>query len=51
MDSKEVVDKRKHKRFRSQDLAFVTKGNISDSVRKILHLLHSDLIVRKLVKF
>ena len=46
MDSKEVVDKRKHKRFRSQDLAFAAFGSHSKEIGKILDISRGGLAFR-----
>jgi len=46
MDSKEVVDKRKHKRFRSQDLAFVALGSHSREIGQIIDISRGGLAFR-----
>lgn len=46
MDSKEVVDKRKHKRFRSQDLAFAAFGSHSKEIGQILDISRGGLAFR-----
>jgi len=38
MDSKEIVDKRKHTRFRSQDLAFAAFGSHSKEIGEIIDI-------------
>jgi len=38
MDSKKVVDNRKHKRFRSQDLAFAAFGSNSKEIGEIIDI-------------
>lgn len=46
MDSKEVVDKRKHKRFRSQDLAFAAFGSNSKEIGEIIDISRGGLAFR-----
>jgi len=43
MDSKEVVDNRKHKRFRSQDLAFAAFGSHSKEIGQIIDISRGGL--------
>lgn len=46
MDSKEVVDKRKHKRFRSQDLAFAAFGSHIKEIGQIIDISRGGLAFR-----
>jgi len=46
MDSKELVDKRKHKRFRSQDLAFAAFGSHIKEIGQIMDISMGGLAFR-----
>ncbi len=46
MDSKELVDKRKHKRFRSQDLAFAAFGSHIKEIGQIIDISRGGLAFR-----
>jgi len=46
MDSKEVVDKRKHTRFRSQDLAFAAFGSHIKEIGQIIDISMGGLAFR-----